>query len=86
MLFRSILFNAQNVIAVELLCAAQAIDFGDASKLGSGTQAAYKVIRSHVSKIEEDRVMHIDFNKIYDIIKLNQIVKEVEKVLGELKY
>ena len=83
---RDILFNAQNVIAVELLCAAQAIDFGDASKLGSGTQAAYKVIRSHVSKIEEDRVMHIDFNKIYDIIKLNQIVKEVEKVLGELKY
>lgn len=83
---RDIIFNAQNVIAIELLSAAQAIDFGDASKLGRGTREAYKVVRSQVSKIEEDRVMNVDFNKIYDIIKSNQIVKEVEKVLGDLKY
>ena len=83
---RDIIFNAQNVIAIELLSAAQAIDFGDASKLGKGTREAYRVIRSQVSKIEEDRVMNVDFNKIYDIIKSNQIVKEVEKVLGDLKY
>ncbi len=80
-----ILFNAQNVIAIELLSAAQAIDFGDASKLGKGTGAAYGVVRSHVTKIVEDRVMNIDFNKIYDIIKTNEIVEAVEKVLGPLK-
>jgi histidine ammonia-lyase len=80
-----ILFNVQNVIAIELLCAAQAIDFSDASKLGKGTKAAYDVVRSQVTKIEEDRVMNVDFNKIYDIIKSNQIVKEVESVLGVLK-
>lgn len=80
-----ILYNVQNVIAIELLCAAQAIDFNDASKLGVGTKIAYDVIRASVSKIEEDRVMHIDFNKIYDIIKSNKIVNEVEQVLGCLK-
>jgi len=82
---KEILFNAQNVIAIELLCAAQAIDFGDASKLGKGTKVAYDVVRSHVTKIVEDRVMNVDFNKIYDIIKTNQIVTEVEEVLGTLK-
>jgi len=82
---KEILFNAQNVIAIELLSAAQAIDFGDASKLGIGTSAAYNVVRSHVTKIVEDRVMSIDFNKIYDIIKTNEIVEAVEKVLGPLK-
>ena len=82
---KEILFNAQNVIAIELLCAAQAIDFGDASKLGKGTKATYDVVRSQVTKIVEDRVMNVDFNKIYDIIKTNQIVKEVEEALGPLK-
>ena len=82
---KEILFNVQNVIAIELLCAAQAIDFSDVKKLGKGTKVAYDVVRSHVSKVEEDRVMNVDFNKIYDIIKSNQIVKEVESVLGELK-
>lgn len=82
---RDILFNAQNVIAIELLSAAQAVDFSDSTKLGKGTKVAYEIIRSQVAKIEEDRVMNIDFNKIYDIIKTNQIVNEVEKVLGTLK-
>ena len=82
---KEILFNAQNVVAIELLCAAQAIDFADASLLGKGTKAAYDVIRASVSKIEEDRVMNVDFNKIYDIIKTNQILTNVEEVLGTLK-
>ncbi|MDH8679112.1 histidine ammonia-lyase [Fusibacter bizertensis] len=82
---KEILFNAQNVIAIELLCAAQAIDFSDATRLGKGTKAAYDVIRSSVSKIEEDRVMNVDFNKIYDIIKTNKILTKVEDVLGTLK-
>lgn len=82
---KEILFNAQNVIAIELLCAAQAIDFNDASKLGKGTAVAYKCIREVVDKIEEDRVMNVDFNKIYDIIKSNVILSRVEEVLGALK-
>lgn len=81
---KEILFNAQNVIAIELLCAAQAIDFGDAAKLGVGTRKAYDIIRSEVAKIQEDRVMNVDFEKIYGIIKSNQIIVEVEKALGEL--
>ena len=83
---KEILFNVQNVIAIELLSAAQAIDFSDAEKLGKGTKAAYDVVRSEVSKIVDDRVMNVDFNKIYDIIKDNKIVDKVEEAIGCIKY
>ena len=83
---KEILFNAQNVIAIELLSAAQAIDFSEAEKLGKGSKAAYDVVRSEVSKIVDDRVMNVDFNKIYDIIKKNQIVDKVEEAIGCMKY
>ncbi|MBM7562397.1 histidine ammonia-lyase [Fusibacter tunisiensis] len=83
---KEILFNAQNVIAIEMLCAAQAIDFAESGKLGKGTEVAYKIIRSKVDKLNEDRVMHLDFEKIYDIIKDNQLLSEVEKAIGELAH
>lgn len=82
---KEILFNAQNVIAIELLCAAQAIDFEVTGKLGKGSKEAYDVVRAHVEKLESDRVMNIDFNKIYGIIKTNKILEAVESAVGELK-
>lgn len=82
---RDILFNAQNVIAIELLAASQAIDLGENLSLGKGTEPAYEVVRSAVPKLVDDRVMHLDFDKIYDIIKSNQIVEAVENSTGALK-
>ncbi len=82
---KEILFNAQNVVAIELLSAAQAIDFVSDKALGQGTKPAYDVIRSHVSKIVDDRVMNLDFNKIYGIIKTNDILEAVEKCVGRLE-
>lgn len=81
---KEILFNAQNVIAIELLAAAQAIDLSENKALGKGTKPAYDAVRAVVSKIEDDRVMYLDFNKIYDIIKSNEILEAVEKQVGAL--
>lgn len=82
-----ILFNAQNVIAIELICAAQAIDLNpDKSSLGKGTKAAYDKIRAVVEALDQDRVMNIDFEKIYDIIKANKLLTAVENAVGELDY
>lgn len=81
---REILFNAQNVVGIELLSAAQAIDLTGDKALGKGTKPAYDVIRSKVEKIVDDRVMNIDFNKIYDIIKTNEILNAVECQTGVL--
>lgn len=82
---REIYFNASRVIAIELMAAAQAIDFGDKDKkLGKGTQAAYDIIRGAVERLQEDRIMYMDINKSAGLIDDNSIVEAVEKVMGPL--
>jgi histidine ammonia-lyase len=60
----SILKNSENVLAVEFLAAAQAIDFRDPGKLGKGTKKAYQFIRSLVPKVIQDREMASDISRI----------------------
>ena len=60
-----ILFNAKRVVGIELIAACQAIDMGDNSKkLGRGSQIAYDIIREGISKLEDDRELYIDFEKM----------------------
>jgi len=60
-----ILFNAKRVVGIELVAACQAIDLGDSSKkLGVGSQAAYDMIRKVIPKLEDDRELYVDFEKM----------------------
>lgn len=81
-----ILYNTSRVLAIELLSAAQAIDFGEPDKLGKGTAAAYKKIREVVDTLHDDRVMYIDINKCASLIETNAVVDLVEEVVGELLF
>ena len=45
---RSVITNAENVIAIELLCGCQALDLLTKGKTGKGTEAAYRVVRERV--------------------------------------
>lgn len=81
---REILDNVRNVLAIELLSGAQGVDFKDPSKLGKGTRQAYDLIRGKVSRLAEDRVMNIDINEVYSLVKDHSIVAAVEKAVGEL--
>jgi histidine ammonia-lyase len=49
--------NAQIVIAIELLCGAQALDLFTNLKPGAGTLAAYRVIRDAVPHLDNDRIL-----------------------------
>jgi histidine ammonia-lyase len=55
-----ILEQAQQVIAIELMCAAQMLDFRAPLKPGEGVQRAYDLVRSYVPKLENDRVLAPD--------------------------
>lgn len=64
---RQVAENLEQIIALELFCAAQAVDLrrkeiGSAKKLGAGTANVYEAIRSRVPFIEHDEYMkdHID--------------------------
>lgn len=82
---QEILRNVQDVIAIEMYCAAQAMDFRKPHKPGKGTGAAYKKIREYVPFLEKDRPLFPDMNKIAGLVRNNEILKEVEKEVGEIK-
>ena len=73
------------VLAIELMCAAQALDLQDERKLGVGTQAAYDVIRGVVDFMEEDRVFYKDQKAAARLIANGTLVDAVEAAAGELK-
>ncbi len=81
-----ILGNARKVIAMEILCACQAIDLkkSDAS-LGVMTKEAYKIIRENVKYYNEDRVMYPDIDTVEEIIKNNLIIDSLEKTQQYIK-
>ncbi len=58
-----ILDNLEYILALELLAAAQGIDFrrqelGPSAQLGKGTRVAYGLVRLHVPFLENDAIMY----------------------------
>ncbi|GBD89674.1 histidine ammonia-lyase [bacterium BMS3Abin04] len=76
-----ILGNVQKVIAIELLTAAQGIEFLKPLKCGKGTSEAYKTIRKYVKPLEHDRILYEDLEKLISIITNGELLSNVEKVV-----
>jgi histidine ammonia-lyase len=81
---KQIIDNAQAVVAIELMAGAQALDFRAPLKPGKGVQAAYDVIRRHVSHLEEDRPLYNDINTLKDVVQSGEVLDAVEKAIGTL--
>ncbi len=60
--------NVESVIAIEMLCAAQGIDFLKPLKPGKGSGAAYAQVRTVVPFLEDDRNISIDIAKVKELI------------------
>jgi histidine ammonia-lyase len=82
---REILRNTEHVIAIELLCAAQAMDLFTNMKPGQGTLVAYRMIRDTVPHLEGDRVLSKDIETVVSLLKSSTIVEAVESAIGDLK-
>jgi histidine ammonia-lyase len=81
---RQIIDNAHAVLAIELMAGAQAVDFRMPHRPGTGTQAAYEVIRKYVTHLEEDRPLFDDINKLKEVVESGEILDAVEKAVGTL--
>ncbi len=79
-----ILRNAQAVVAIELICSAQGIDFHEPLKCGKGTGAAYELIREHIPHLTGDRILYDDIQTSLDLIRENKILESVENIIGKL--
>jgi histidine ammonia-lyase len=82
---REIVNNAEYVIAIELLCAAQALDLFTNMKPGEGTLAAYRVIRKAVPHLEKDRILSTDIASVKQLMRSAKILNAVQKQVGELQ-
>lgn len=65
-----IMGNLRRVIAMELMCACQAIDLRSGKDgLGIGTRAAYEAVRSVCPMLKEDRPLYEDINRCEDLLQ-----------------
>jgi histidine ammonia-lyase len=72
---RRIVENTRNVLAIEAMAAAQAIDLVAPLKTGARGQQACAAIRAVSAKMEKDRVMYEDFARIARVIDERKISK-----------
>ncbi|MCK9421780.1 MAG: aromatic amino acid ammonia-lyase [Bacteroidales bacterium] len=79
-----ILDNAYGILGIEFMAAAQALDFRE-YKFGNGVTKAKEIIRKHVDFLDIDRPLYPDHNKMKELVKSCEILKEVEKTVGPLE-
>lgn len=82
---REVLENVRRVLAIELLCAAQAIGIRirKGQKPGVGAQAAYEAIRRHVPQRESDSAgeLYKDMQKVLDMVIGGEVARAVDSAL-----
>lgn len=74
-----IIDNLEHILAVELLYAAQAIDFRRPLKSSAILEDCHALIREHVDFASEDRIFSDDMNKLHALIKSGKLVKEAQE-------
>jgi len=81
---RDIVNNVEQILAMELLCATQGLEFLLPLRPGIGIKEAYNVVRRGVPPIKGDRRFSEDIKKIDLMIKSGELLNRVEKVVGKL--
>ena len=79
-----IMDNANGIIGIELMAAAQALDFRDYA-FGTGVKKAKEVIRKYVDFLDIDRPLYPDHTKMKELVKSCEILEEIEKIVGSLE-
>ena len=69
--------NTRNVLAIEAMAVAQAIDFLAPLKTSQRGQAAHAAIRSVCPTVEKDRVMYKDFARIAELIASGKMAEVI---------
>jgi histidine ammonia-lyase len=78
-----ILDNAFGVLGIELIAAAQALEFRSHG-FGRGVAAALQAVRKHVAHLGEDRPLYPDHNRMVEVVRSGEILAAVEGEVGPL--
>jgi histidine ammonia-lyase len=80
---KQILTNARAVLGIELIAAAQALDFREFTP-GRGTRAAHGAVRKIVAHLDVDRPLFIDHNAMAAAVERCDVLDAVETTIGPL--
>lgn len=67
--FNQILNNIEKILGIELMYAAQALEFRRPNTFSEIVEENYKTIRSEVEMLEDDRILKDDINQMIDMVR-----------------
>jgi histidine ammonia-lyase len=77
--------NAETVVALEVLGAAQGLDLRAPLRPGAGSAAALAAVRERVPFLEEDREIRLDIAAAIELVREGTLVAAVEEAIGQLE-
>jgi histidine ammonia-lyase len=72
--FNQILGNLEKIIAIELMYAAQALDFRRPNTFSKIIEENHNIIREKVEKLEDDRLLKEDIKKIIQMVETKKFI------------
>jgi histidine ammonia-lyase len=76
--------NSEYVLAVELICACQALDLRAPVEPSKVTKAVLEKVRKKIEFWKEDRLMHVDIEAAYSLIHDKKVLDVVNKKINSL--
>jgi histidine ammonia-lyase len=80
----AVVHNFETVVGIELLEAAQALDFRSPLKPGRGTAIAHGIVRERIPHLTEDRNISLDIQAAAELVRSGELLRAVEDVVGAL--
>ena len=81
---RDVVGNAERVVAIEFLCAAEAMEHRRPLRSGPGVEAAHAVLRTRVAPLLEDRLLATDIAAALELMASGTILDAAEKAAGPI--
>jgi histidine ammonia-lyase len=82
---RAVVTNTTRVLACELLCGGQGLEFHRPLRAGRGVETAYRHLREHVRPLGRDRTLHRDLEAVERLIRSGSLLAAVEAACGPLE-
>ena len=79
-----VLANSERAVAIELLAAAQAVEFLAPLEPGHGARATHDFVRSLSPRLRDDRPLGPDIEAVADAVRDGSLVAAVEAEVGAL--
>src|SRR4051812_10036083 len=77
--------NSERAVAIELLAAAQAVEFLAPLEPGRGARTTYEFVRTLSPRLKDDRPLSADIEAVADAIRDGSLLAAVESEVGELE-